>query len=53
MELIFKVLLDLCFLIEDDGIIIDYKVGFFIKFYVFVEVFMGKKFYEVLLMLVV
>ena len=48
LELIFKALPDLCFLTEADGTIIDYKAGSPEKFYVPVESFMGKKFYEVL-----
>ncbi|MBE7150967.1 PAS domain-containing protein [Bacillus mycoides] len=48
LELIFKALPDLCFLTEADGTIIDYKAGTPSKFYVSAEIFMGKRFYEVL-----
>ncbi|MDM5155123.1 ATP-binding protein [Bacillus sp. DX1.1] len=48
LELIFQALPDLCFLTDGDGTIVDYKAGSSDKFYVPVELFMGKKFYEVL-----
>lgn len=48
LELIFKALPDLCFLIDLDGIIFDYKAGCSEKFYMPVEQFMGKRFQDVL-----
>ncbi|MEH6852933.1 PAS domain-containing sensor histidine kinase [Bacillus pseudomycoides] len=48
LELIFKALPDLCFLIDLDGIIFDYKAGCSEKFYMPTEQFMGKSFQDVL-----